>query len=150
MKVLVLSDSFPPHNLGGAGEVAHLVSQGLAQRGHDVLVLTTVDDRASARTERRDGLTITRFWAPVPAALRLHLGIVNPLAVAQVARAAGAFRPDVVHAHNVHERLSFAALPAARRGGAPVILTAHDYLLFCLTKFLCSAGDVRYHATPAA
>jgi glycosyltransferase involved in cell wall biosynthesis len=30
------------------------------------------------------------------------------------------------------------------------VLTAHDYLLFCLTKFLCSRGDVSYHTTPAA
>jgi glycosyltransferase involved in cell wall biosynthesis len=92
-------------------------------------------------------VTVHRVWAPVPAPLRLHLSLLHPLATVQVARIARAFRPDVVHAHNVHERLSFASLPAARAGGAPLVLTAHDYLLFCLTKFLCSAGDVAYRAT---
>src|SRR5437867_1076860 len=150
MRVLVLSDTFPPYNLGGAGEVAHLVSQRLAERGHDVLVVAGAARRSEVGAERRWGLTIRRVWTPVPAALRLHLSVVHPLAVAQVARIARAFRPDAVHAHNLHERLSFAALAAARAAGAPVVLTAHDYLLFCLTKFLCSRGDVGYHAAPAA
>ncbi|MGH2368442.1 MAG: glycosyltransferase family 4 protein [Chloroflexota bacterium] len=150
MRLLVLSDAFPPHNLGGAGEVADLVSRRLAEMGHEVLVVTGVRRRGQAGAERQGKLTVRRIWAPVPAALRLHLGLLHPLAVAQVRQIAAAFRPDAVHAHNVHERLSFAALGAARTGGAPLALTAHDYLLFCLTKFLCSRGDVDYTATPAA
>jgi glycosyltransferase involved in cell wall biosynthesis len=150
MKVLVLTDSFPPFNLGGAGEVADLVSRRLAAVGYEVVVVAGSATRSRAGVERRDGVTVRRVWAPVPNALRLHLGVLHPLAMAQVRRAAAAFRPDVVHAHNVHERLSFAALAAARAGGAPVVLTAHDYLLFCLTKFLCSGGDAGYRATPRA
>jgi glycosyltransferase involved in cell wall biosynthesis len=150
MRVLVLSDTFPPYNLGGAGEVAHLVSRRLAERGHEVLVVAGVARPGQVGYERRWGLSVRRIWAPVPAALRLHLSVVHPLAVTQVVRIARAFRPDAVHAHNLHERLSFAALAAARVPAAPVVLTAHDYLLFCLTKFLCSRGDVSYHTTPAA
>ena len=40
MRILVLSDTYPPHNFGGAGEVAALVAEGLAWRGHEVLVVT--------------------------------------------------------------------------------------------------------------
>ena len=150
MRVLVLSDSFPPLNLGGAGEVADLVAGRLSDAGDEVLVLTTTPRRSEAGRTRRGRVSVHRFWAPVPAPLRLHLSLLHPLSVLAVARAAARFRPDVVHAHNVHERLSFAALPAARAGrGAPVVLTAHDYLLFCLTKFLCAEGDVGYRATPA-
>jgi glycosyltransferase involved in cell wall biosynthesis len=146
--VLVLSDTFPPHNLGGAGEVAHLVAREVAARGHQVLVVSGAVRRDEARPYRLDGMAVRRVWAPVPAALRLHLSMAHPLALAQVRRLAAAFRPDIVHAHNVHERLSFAALAAARAGGAPLVLTAHDYLLFCLTKFLCAGGSVRYTASP--
>ncbi len=149
MRILVLSDTFPPHNLGGAGEVADLVSQGYAARGHDVLVLTAAPDRQAGRLEQRGGVRVRRLWLPVPALLRLHLSVAHPLAVAMVRRAAAAFAPDVVHAHNVHERLSIASLGAARAGAARLILTAHDYLLFCLTKFLCAEGCSEYTATPS-
>jgi glycosyltransferase involved in cell wall biosynthesis len=130
--------------------VAHLVSQGLAAAGDEVLVLAGARERSEAGRERRWGLTIHRLWTPAPAPLRLYLSLAHPLALVQVRRIALAFRPDVVHAHNVHERLSFASLGAARAGGAPLVLTAHDYLLFCLTKFLCSNGMVDYTAAPAA
>jgi glycosyltransferase involved in cell wall biosynthesis len=144
VKVLVLSDTFPPANLGGAGEVAELVSSGLAELGHEVLVVTAALTRAEAGRRGR----VHRVWAPQLSALRLHLSLLHPLAVAQVRRVAAAFRPDVVHAHNVHERLSFASLAAARAGGGPLALTVHDYLLFCLTKLLCWAGDAGFRAVP--
>ncbi|MGI8424691.1 MAG: glycosyltransferase family 4 protein [Chloroflexota bacterium] len=150
MRILVLSDTFPPHNLGGAGEVAHLVSREYGVRGHDVLVLTVAPGIGAAGEVEHDGVRVRRVWAPAAGPLRLHLSLLHPLAIAQVRRAAAAFRPDVVHAHNVHERLSFGALAAARVGGVPLVLTAHDYLLFCLTKFLCSAGSTRYTAEPSA
>lgn len=48
-----------------------------------------------------------------------------------------AFRPDVVHAHNVYHQLSPSVLHAASRRGVPVVLTLHDYKLACPTyRFL--------------
>src|SRR5262245_23061989 len=40
-----------------------------------------------------------------------------------------AFRPDVVHAHNIYHQLSPSILRSARR--APVVMTLHDYKLAC-------------------
>ena len=148
MKILVLSDTFPPHNFGGAGEVAHLVSREYATRGHDVLVLAGAARLGDVGETQLDGIRVRRVWCPAVDPLRLHLGLFHPLAAAQVRRAASTFGPDVVHAHNVHERLSFATLAAARAGGAPLVMTAHDFLLFCLTKFLCSGGSDTYTALP--
>jgi glycosyltransferase involved in cell wall biosynthesis len=149
VRILVLSDSYPPHNLGGAGEVAHLVSKELAARGHEVMVATAVTRASLAGPEVQGEIRVHRIWSPVPSALRLHLSVMNPPAMAQIGRLAREFCPEIVHAHNVHERLSYGALGAARAGGAPLVLTAHDYLLFCLTKFLCSDGQSRYAATPS-
>ena len=148
MRILILTDSFPPHNLGGAGEVAHLVAREYAARGHEVLVLTASPALRHAGEQPLDGVRVRRLWIPAIAPLRLHTSLFHPIAMAQVRRAAARFGADVVHAHNVHERLSFGALGAARAGGAPLILTAHDYLLFCLTKFLCSGGSAAYTAEP--
>lgn len=151
MRILVLSDTYPPTNRGGAGEVAALVADGLAARGHEVLVVTAGGDTGPAST-RPGEVTVATVRAPVAGMARRHLSVANPVAMAGVWRHARTFRPDAVHAHNVHERLSFASLAVARGGSrrdrVPLVLTAHDYLLFCLTKFLCSRGDAGFRATP--
>jgi glycosyltransferase involved in cell wall biosynthesis len=51
--------------------------------------------------------------------------------------AIAAFRPDVVHAHNIYHQLSPSVVHAAARRDVPVVLTMHDYKLACPTyKFL--------------
>lgn len=41
------------------------------------------------------------------------------------------FRPDVVHAHNIHSYLSPYIVELAARRGVPVVWTMHDYKLIC-------------------
>ena len=154
MRVLVLSDTYPPMNRGGAGEVASLVADGLASRGHEILVVTAGAGGSGMPTTRPGFVAVATVASPVVGIARRHLSVVNPVAVAGVWRLARDFAPEAVHAHNVHERLSFASLLVARGGASKhrvaLVLTAHDYLLFCLTKFLCSRGDANFRATPAA
>lgn len=38
-----------------------------------------------------------------------------------------AFKPDIIHAHNLYTHLSPSVLSAAREEGIPVVLTVHDY-----------------------
>ena len=154
MRILVLSDTYPPVNRGGAGEVASLVADGLAAHGHEILVVTAGASGSGRPVTRPGTVAIATVVSPVVGIARRHLSVVNPVAVAGVWRLAREFAPEAVHAHNVHERLSFASLLAARGGASkhrvPLVLTAHDYLLFCLTKFLCSRGNAGFRATPAA
>ncbi len=42
-----------------------------------------------------------------------------------------AFRPDVVHFHNIYGRLTPVVVEAARDRGLPSVLTTHDYKLIC-------------------
>jgi glycosyltransferase involved in cell wall biosynthesis len=42
-----------------------------------------------------------------------------------------AFRPDVVHAHNIHPRFGWRALAAAQAAGARTVLHVHNFRLFC-------------------
>ncbi|MGB0100787.1 MAG: glycosyltransferase [Nocardioides sp.] len=51
-----------------------------------------------------------------------------------------AFRPDVVHAHNIYHQLSPSVLHAAARRDIPVVLTMHDYKLACPTYQLLDGG----------
>lgn len=139
MRILVLSDNFPPANSGGAGAVADAISQRLLELGHQVHVVTFGGEKQQTnQSSAHEGITIHRLRSPWPRRLRIYLSILHPLLVAQIAQLVRRLEPDVVHAHNLHEHLSLASMAAARVTGARLILTAHDYRLFCLTKFLCS------------
>jgi glycosyltransferase involved in cell wall biosynthesis len=48
-----------------------------------------------------------------------------------MAAVADAFRPDVVHLHNIYHQLSPSILRPLRKRGIAVVLTAHDYKLVC-------------------
>src|SRR5919109_3008658 len=148
MRVLVLSDTYPPHNQGGAGIVAHRLTRELARRGHHVRVLTAVSERAPAGFCVEEGVEVRRIVAAFPQQYAVYFGLWFPPAAAAVRREARAFQPDVVHAHNVHSRLSFHSLQAARATGAPVVQTVHDYLVFCPSRFTCSGGRLDYRAVP--
>lgn len=52
------------------------------------------------------------------------------------------WRPDVVHFHNLMPLLTPAALRAAKRSGAAVVLTAHNYRLVCPAGTLLRNGAV--------
>jgi glycosyltransferase involved in cell wall biosynthesis len=57
-------------------------------------------------------------------------------------RLAKAFKPDLVHAHNLYHQLSPSPLAAARRLGLPVVLTAHDYALLSPNYALFHDGAI--------
>lgn len=141
MKVLVLSDYYPPDTRGGADIAAERLSVEIAGRGHTVRVLTTVRDPSEAGTLTVRGVEVRRIDSSYPQRLRNVVATHNPRVAGWVARQAQKFQPDVVHAHNVHTHISFRALVAAARASTPVVLTAHDHQLFCGAKFNCSAPD---------
>jgi len=66
------------------------------------------------------------------------VAVYNPQTVGAVAGEIAEFRPDIVHAQNIHTHISFQALLKARDASVPVILTAHDHQLFCAGKFDCA------------
>ena len=137
MKVLVLSDYYPPNTKGGADIAAERLSAEIASRGHSVCVLTTVENRADAVTDTVRGVHVRRIVSSYPSRLRNYVAVYNPLTVRPVAAKIAEFRPDVIHAHNIHTHISFQALMTARQASVPVILTAHDHQLFCSGKFDC-------------
>jgi glycosyltransferase involved in cell wall biosynthesis len=132
MRLLILNDHWGA--LGGGEVVAAQLAAEL-RREHQVAVLTTDCQRDSV--ERQDGLTIYRVRSSYPARLRPVMGLVNPLALAGTRRVLAAFRPNLVHAWNVHDHISYASLALARRAGIPTVLTFQDALAFCHTKFHC-------------
>ncbi len=139
MKILFLQDDFPPHAKGGAGIVAATLARELAKQGHEVTVVTAVQDRSFVGSYREDGMRIERVYSDYTQRWRSWLSLYNPATIGEVKRVLAEVQPDIVHAHNVHYHLSYWALYLAKQSGAKVFLTAHDVMLFHygkLTEFI--------------
>ncbi|MFA5841406.1 MAG: glycosyltransferase family 4 protein [Candidatus Paceibacterota bacterium] len=130
MKILILSDDFPPKSFGGAGIVAFDQARELAKRGHNVSVITTTRESRDDGVIIYDGLTVYRIHTDYNERWRAYLSLYNPRTVSRVDKILSEFSPDVVHAHNVHYFLSYHTLSLARRYAKAVFLTAHDAMSF--------------------
>ena len=142
MRIAFLADTYPPENRGGAGVVVERLATSFVVAGHDVQVIATTPDVACVGVQ--DGVMVHRLRSWYPERFRNTVAMFNPMVAGGVRSALQEFSPDVVHAHNVHQHLSFATLGIAARTGAPVLYTAHDYLLFCCIKFICTNGSVDF------
>jgi glycosyltransferase involved in cell wall biosynthesis len=139
MKILILSDDFPPANLGGAGSVAASVAGEFKRRGNEVAVISTSRHRSPSgqRTVQStyQGMTVHSVFSKYNPFFQAYVSLWNPPVVREVERIISEYKPDVVHAHNVHGHLSYRSLVVAKRSGAKVILTCHDVLSFHFGKY---------------
>lgn len=141
MRILQVSDFYPPDPGGLEGHVARLAGQ-LAARGHEVAVAT--GGAAGTRMSTMDGpvlvgrLPLSLDRLPIYATGRaFHPPWPDPAFVRTLLAMARRFQPDVIHAHGWSE---FSAAAVGRRLDVPVVATLHDYGLRCPTKSL-HCGD---------
>ena len=142
MRIALLADTYPPESRGGAGVVVERLAGAFVKAGHDVCVIATTSGAGSIRDQ--DGVRVRRLRSRYPERFRNTVAMANPMVLPGVGRELADFGPEVVHAHNVHQHLSFASLSTAARLDVPVLYTAHDYLLFCCIKFICTGGPVDF------
>jgi glycosyltransferase involved in cell wall biosynthesis len=121
VKIVQVTPYYPPHT-GGIERYVHNLSRALADRGHEVTVLTA-NVPAGSPIETDGGVTVKRstclarpFNDPfVPSFFRL------------AGELAGA---DVLHVHNAYSCAALGAVLARRRYGVPTVLTHHGQHLF--------------------
>jgi glycosyltransferase involved in cell wall biosynthesis len=138
MRVLMLTELYPPH-IGGSEQHVRNLALGLLQRGHDVVVATTATgDNAS--TDDDEGVRVhrvrstTQRFSGVNQTGRPYLPpFPDPDVVSALAEILEEERPEIVHAHNwmIHSFLPLKAMSSAR-----VAMTLHDYGIACAKKSL--------------
>lgn len=150
VKILMLSNLYPPYVIGGAELIASYLAEGLVGQGHQVTVLTSKGpDSADLAGEgetpaaARGNPAVVRFFPENRYWLydqsprrtldkaRWHF---RDLWNRKVGRRFGAMldqiRPDVLHSHNI-DGFSPIVWAEAKRRGIPVVHTAHDYHFLC-------------------
>jgi glycogen(starch) synthase len=124
VKLLILSNLYPPHVLGGYEFLARDIAETLARYGHEVRVLTT-GEPAGPETVTRSLRLARPFGQPAGRDRLRHLwaGLVNRAAMRRHLRTHG--RPDVVLVMSLR-RLGLAPLRVLQEVGVPYVLTVHD------------------------
>jgi len=135
LKILVLSDSFPPYHGGGAPIVAYRLSKELANNGHDVLVFSTCQQDNQAGRKDVDGLKVVFHRYNYNLRSRGFRALRNKKLLSILADQINEFQPDVIHAHNIHTYISYASLKLAAKKCSKVFITAHDVDMFHSGKF---------------
>jgi len=130
MRILILSDSFPPNRFASADMVAFRLANDFKKLGHDVFIITTVQDKLQEGEMVYGGLKIFKLYANFHVRWMAYLSLYNPQTVDKVEQIIKKIKPDIVHAHNIHFFLSYYCLKIAKQNGAGVFLTAHDVMLF--------------------
>ncbi len=64
----------------------------------------------------------------------------NPFAYRRTREAIQAFKPDIVHVHNVHFAASPSVLSAVKEEGKPLVMTLHNFRLLCPSATLFFDG----------
>ena len=122
LTIAMFSHNYVPHP-GGLEVVVQNLVRGLAGRGHRV-VLVTSDWEGTAGVSHEDGLIVHRLPA-----IHWTEARGGPSPVPRGPGLAAAMRAvrdaDVVHAHGALYAQTLLAARAARRAGAPLVLTEH-------------------------
>ena len=143
MKILIALHDYLPHHPGGSEVHAHQTACELQRRGHDVTAVFTERDLGASEGDVREGeLDGVRTLECVH---QREYGDV--LQSFEQRRFTEAFerivaeeRPDVVHFHHL-ALWGSGAVPAAKRQGARVVVTLHDYFLLCDVSTLLTPDE---------
>lgn len=138
MKILVVTNLYPPTVLGGYEILCESVVGKLTARGHEVAVQTTSASPAQAECAKEES---GRFQGPIHRNLRLYLPFDRPASKArlrqfvtshynerQTAQLIAHGKPDVVFFWS-QRRLSLGSVWAAQRSSVPYAMTLNDDFL---------------------
>jgi len=135
MKIVYITDYFPPHQSGGADTIAFLLATKMQSFGHEVFVITTTRDKNDKKQIEYQGLKIFQIYTDYNVKWRSYITIYNRQTVCEVEKIISQIKPDVVHFHIVHRFLSYACFKVAKKQAKAVFLTAHDMMLVHYDKF---------------
>ncbi len=144
MRILMLSQFYPPSMGGGAIHVRSLSAE-LVARGHDVVVVT-LWHQGQAEFELDQGVRVFRVrssmrrvpWLFSDNGRQYAPPFPDPEVVLALRRIIAREKPEIVHAHNW---LVYSFLPLKAWSGAKLVVTLHNYDLACVKTTLVYHGS---------
>ena len=137
MKILVLTDVFPPENNAGAEQVSFRLAREYKRAGYEVAVLTTTRKREMVGEDSFQGLRVMRFFCKFARRFQAYRTLYNPKAIRFLKGYLKNGDFEVIHAHNIHLCFSYWSLRVIKKLKVPIVLTLHDCMAVCFKKFDC-------------
>lgn len=134
MKILILSDKFPPQTFQSAYGAAFDSARALQKAGHQVFVITTCQKKSDAVNSEYQDIKVFRIFADFHERWRAYLCLYNPQTVGKVKEIIKEIKPDIVWAYVIHGRLSYHCLKIAKQYSKAVFLRANDVMPFSYGK----------------
>lgn len=135
MKILLMNDD-PMEAQTSVSILVNGLLEAYRALGHSLHILTT------HRVSRNPSVVCTRETTSIPIsynlAWRSYLSLWNPAVTREVAKVCEDFRPNIVHAHNIHTYLTYASLAVARRFTPSVYVSLHDVMSFAYGRLKTS------------
>lgn len=146
MRILEVTDCYPPPVVGGRDLQVQLLSHELASRGHEVNVVALAGS-SGPRTEMDGSIPVHRVagWSRVLTRLYVdpdkpfHPTLADPGVVRVLRRLLRELRPDVVHAHSW---MLYSFLPLLPWEGTKVVVSIHEYGFVCPKNTFSYRGGV--------
>jgi len=135
MKILFLSDNFLSDYHGGAEIGVFNLAKGLQKKGHSLFIITITQDKSGVGESEYEGIKIFKVYSKYHPFLTNYFCLYNPQIVGTVQKIIKKNKPDIVHAQNIHNYISYYCLKVAKKYAKAVFLTAHDTMLFSYGKF---------------
>ena len=145
MHILMLSEFYPPM-IGGMERHVQTLAKELVRRGHHVAV-ATLQSKGLRAFEEDEGVRVHRLcgWSRILAPFyqdqqhQFHPPLPDPGVMAGLQRVVALERPEIVHARR-WMMYSFVGLKVW--SGAKLVVTLHDYSLFCSTMTYLHHGQI--------
>jgi glycosyltransferase involved in cell wall biosynthesis len=139
LKVLICSNAYPPHFIGGAELVAHAQAKQLQMSGHEVIVFTGDPSehgkRHSYRREDYEGIPVYRIHLTHEDYDYRFLNFIHKDIEDHFKKLLLKVSPDIVHFHNIIG-LSAGLIHCAKSQGKKTVVTLHDHWGFCFKNTL--------------
>lgn len=143
MRILMLADFYPPV-VGGLEQLVSMLSRDLVQRGHDVAV-ATIQTPGVAAFQIDQGVRVYRLRSLIQRFGAIFADVArpfpppapDPLVMDGLRRVVADVRPDVVHGHSW---IFYSFLPVKKQSNARLVVTLHDYGLYCPRKDFLHEG----------
>ncbi|MGZ7119928.1 MAG: glycosyltransferase family 4 protein [Methanobacterium sp.] len=159
MKVCIVSNLYPPLAFGGATGVAASSAEHLAERGHEVIVITISPDKKNyieeinkVKVYRINPLNFFSFYDDFkdrnrPAVLKFlwhAVDLWNVDSYFEIKKILKNEAPDIVHVHN-YKGISMSLFNAVKKLNIPLVFTAHDHSFMCIRAGLLKGSGEMCH-----
>ncbi|HZJ41237.1 MAG TPA: glycosyltransferase [Candidatus Saccharimonadales bacterium] len=129
---------------GGADKYYLSLGQALEKAGHEVAYFSMQHPRNEASAYAKYFVSRLSFnEGSLKDKLKTPGRIIYSLeAKHKFKKLLAAFKPDIIHIHNIYHQISPSILDVARHAGIPVVMHVHDYKLICPNYQLFAHGEI--------